>query len=104
MSGDDLAETLAERGRDYGDFNEMCLVIQRLKSAAKAGHGYSDLGAFHKESLDMIFTKIGRIVVGDHNKIDTWHDIAGYATLVEEELEGMILSAEDSVSHKAETK
>jgi len=29
---------------------------------------------------------MARIVNGDSNYIDNWHDIAGYATLVEQEL------------------
>ena len=34
----------------------------------------------------MIFHKIGRIVNGDPNYADSWHDIAGYAKLVEDRL------------------
>ena len=37
-------------------------------------------------ALDMICNKMARIVNGDPNYIDNWHDIAGYATLVEQEL------------------
>lgn len=39
-----------------------------------------------KTSLFMICNKMARIVNGDPNYIDNWHDIAGYATLVEQEL------------------
>jgi len=35
----------------------------------------------------MIFCKIARILNGDPNLIDNWHDIAGYAKLVEMEIE-----------------
>jgi len=34
----------------------------------------------------MIAHKIARIINGDPNHLDSWHDIAGYATLVEQEL------------------
>jgi hypothetical protein len=34
----------------------------------------------------MIFCKITRILTGDPNYTDNWHDIAGYAKLVEIEL------------------
>ena len=37
-------------------------------------------------ALDMICNKMARIVNGDPNYIDNWHDICGYATLVEQEL------------------
>lgn len=39
-----------------------------------------------KEALSMIFSKIARILNGDPDHIDSWHDIAGYATLVEDRL------------------
>ena len=38
----------------------------------------------------MILHKIGRILNGDPNYADSWHDIAGYAKLVEDELSGKI--------------
>lgn len=34
-----------------------------------------------RESLSMIFHKIGRILAGDPNFRDHWDDIAGYAKL-----------------------
>jgi hypothetical protein len=40
-----------------------------------------------KESLDLICNKISRIVNGDPWYHDSWHDIIGYARLVEERLE-----------------
>lgn len=36
----------------------------------------------------MIFHKIARILNGDPNYADSWVDIAGYAKLVADELEG----------------
>lgn len=36
----------------------------------------------HKEALDMIVHKIGRILNGNPNYIDSFRDIAGYAELV----------------------
>ena len=38
----------------------------------------------------MIAHKIGRILNGDPNYADSWVDIAGYAQLVANELEGII--------------
>jgi hypothetical protein len=37
------------------------------------------------EALDMIASKLSRIMCNPNHK-DSWHDIAGYATLVEETL------------------
>ena len=45
-----------------------------------------DMYHYQAESLDMICNKIARIVCGDSNYIDSWHDISGYATLVVQQL------------------
>jgi hypothetical protein len=44
----------------------------------------------HQEALDMIASKIARIVVGDYDHIDSWVDIAGYAKLVADRLQGNV--------------
>lgn len=41
------------------------------------------------EALEMIAHKIGRIINGDPNYADSWHDIAGYAKLVADRLDGI---------------
>jgi hypothetical protein len=38
------------------------------------------------EALDMIAVKISRILTGDPNYSDNWHDIQGFAKLVENRL------------------
>jgi hypothetical protein len=38
----------------------------------------------------MIASKIARIVVGDYDHIDSWVDIAGYAKLVADRLQGNV--------------
>jgi hypothetical protein len=40
------------------------------------------------EALEMIANKIARILNGDPDYADSWTDIAGYATLVAERLNG----------------
>jgi hypothetical protein len=37
----------------------------------------------------MICHKLGRIAAGDIDYADSWHDIAGYAKLVEDRLNGV---------------
>jgi hypothetical protein len=49
----------------------------------------ADLDADQLEALEMICHKIGRIVNGDPNYADSWIDIAGYAKLVADRLEGV---------------
>ena len=39
-----------------------------------------------KQSAEMIIYKLARIVTGDHGHKDSWHDIAGFARLIEQDL------------------
>jgi hypothetical protein len=41
---------------------------------------------YMQESLDLIANKLARIVNGDPFYDDSWHDVGGYAKLVEIEL------------------
>jgi hypothetical protein len=81
---------LEERGSRYGIFKDHAHVTQGLKKAAYE-FAVSKGKAFDSdqvEALDMIFHKIGRILNGDPNYIDSWDDIAGYAKLVADRLRG----------------
>lgn len=82
---------LAERGSRYGKFKDHARITQRFKNLIFEaeicdGKQFSDS---QKEALEMIFHKIGRILNGDPNYADSWVDIAGYAKLVADELEGI---------------
>ena len=83
-----LTDILGERGSRYGVFTEHAEVSQSLKDALYAGM-QRDLTADQKEALEMICHKIGRIVNGDPNYADSWIDIAGYAKLIADRLEGL---------------
>lgn len=83
-----LTETLKARGNQYGPYDEMACIAQRLKEIVRIGvpSNWAQLQDVERESLDMIFTKIARIVIGAPLQEDSWHDIAGYASLVEREI------------------
>jgi hypothetical protein len=49
---------------------------------------WGDLTDDKREALEMIAHKIGRILNGDPEYKDSWHDIIGYARLVEDTLSG----------------
>lgn len=83
----DIAATLAERGKRYGSFTDHAEITQFLKRALQNHQGWSRLSGDQKEALDMIAHKIGRILSGDPNYADSWHDIAGYAKLVDDRLQ-----------------
>jgi hypothetical protein len=78
--------TLNERGARYGKFKDVASTTQQLMSIVECGTNYEHLNAEQKTSLFMICNKMARIVNGDPSYTDNWHDISGYATLVEQEL------------------
>lgn len=77
-----LTRTLDERSAEYGDYVLMAQVAQDLKAvmhrSVNWGRGTA-LGATKQESLDLIATKIARILCGNPNNVDSWLDIEGYA-------------------------
>jgi len=83
---------LNERAGNYGPFATQATIAQRLKHVAHtaAGEQGKTFATDQAEALDMIFSKIARILNGDPNHLDSWTDIAGYATLVADRLEGKI--------------
>lgn len=84
----EIKETLKERGERYGEFRKHAEISQGLKSCMVfiGSDGWSRLDCDQKEALEMIQHKIARILNGDPNYKDSWHDIAGYATLISERL------------------
>ena len=84
--------TLKERGNRYGDFTDHALLAQQLQDSMRtAGHkffgeGWNRLTSVQKQALSVIADKIARILTGDPNYADNWHDIQGYAKLVEDRL------------------
>ena len=85
-----VEQTLSERGQRYGLFTGHAHVTQDLKRVVRLHLVARDkkLTDDQQEALDMIFHKIGRIVNGDPDYADSWHDIAGYAKLVDDRLNG----------------
>ena len=79
-----IETTLKERETRYGSFQDHARLAQNLKSVMWAKKGWGDMPSSMRESLEMIQHKVARILNGDPRYIDNWHDIAGYATLVEE--------------------
>lgn len=82
----DIDDTLNERGKRYGEFKDLAAISQALKDVMRSTLGWQRLKPSQRESLEMNVHKIARILNGDSNYVDSWHDIAGYARLVEDEL------------------
>lgn len=82
-----VSETLAARGEQYdrGDYENTATVAQSIKTAFWSGAGFhwSEMTPGMREALEMIANKLARIVAGNPYHADSWHDVAGYATLGE---------------------
>lgn len=82
-----VSETLKERGERYGDFTDHAEIAQGLQDVMRGGEGWQRLDPCKKQALTVIADKIARVLSGDPEYADNWHDIQGYAQLVEERLE-----------------
>lgn len=82
-----IDETLEQRGNNYGDYRDVAYAAQELKKTLRYSKSWHSMEPYMQESLDMICNKMARIVNGNPYYDDSWHDICGYATLVEKQLE-----------------
>ena len=85
-----IDQTLDERAMDYGKFKDGAALMQGIKRLL-ADHARMHNKTFADdqwEALEMIVHKIGRIVNGNPDKVDHWVDIAGYAKLIADRLQG----------------
>ena len=82
-----IEQTLTERGARYGDFAEHARIAQGLKDIMWQKDGWSRLTPAMRQALEVIADKIARILNGDPTYADNWHDIQGYAQLVEKTLQ-----------------
>ncbi len=82
-----IDNTLAERGSRYGEFTGHAEITHGIKRVMQESPKWSLLMDDQKEALEMVAHKIGRILNGDPDYLDSWHDIIGYTRLVERRLE-----------------
>ena len=81
-----IEATLAERQAQYGCFEDVAFVTENIMATLSKvrSNGLSDLPHTHRMALYMIASKMARIVNGDFNHKDSWHDIGGYSKLIED--------------------
>jgi len=85
--------TLAERGARYGDFTNHARIAEALHGillgdtpSGKFNTSWGVMQPFQRQALRVIADKIARMLNGDPDYVDNWHDIQGYAKLVEDRL------------------
>ena len=103
----DVDKILTERGSRYGDFYTQGLITQDLKRMIRryANDVGTTMAPDQWETLDMICSKISRIVNGDPDYDDSWVDIAGYAQLIVNRLkedQGKVKTLEEQMREAAD--
>jgi hypothetical protein len=78
----EINKVLAERGENYGDFVFVAFRSQQIQNHLRAHDPEKQYTSTQREALQMIASKLARIVIGNPNHRDSWIDIAGYAQLV----------------------
>lgn len=85
MSGVDA--TLADRGQSYGEYADGTVIAMDLYERTQRTPGYANMTAGQRYAIFMFCAKMARLLNGDPNHKDSWHDIAGYATLVHDRID-----------------
>lgn len=82
-----IEKTIESRKNTHGSWQLGAKVAQDLKRTIKSHMTESGPHTDSvMEGIDRICMKLSRIAVGDATEPDHWHDIAGYATLVENDI------------------
>lgn len=95
-----IATILEERNSTHGEFKDNAHLTVEMEYAASQGKNWSKFSDVQTLATRMILHKLSRALSGDHNHVDTWEDIAGYAELVvrdlreEERTRGSIVDVE----------
>ena len=95
----EVRDTLNERGGRYGRFDRHAGLADQLIRVAQFKHsdlanlgseryGWLRLAPDQRHAIRYILDKIARVLEGDPDYTDNWHDMAGYATLIEDRLNG----------------
>lgn len=97
LGGNMIEKVLAERGGRYGHFRDNARVSAALRNIViremlERGtvNPDSPLGNTVLEGINQICGKLSRIACGDPQYDDNWRDIAGYATLVLQDIEASV--------------
>jgi hypothetical protein len=90
VAEEQIEKILNKRAEQYGTFMRNADIAIKLKQVIHNAMVREDTQLYpdQLQALDMIVTKIGRILTGNPSHLDSWIDIAGYAKLVSDRLQG----------------
>jgi hypothetical protein len=86
-----VENTLAERGSRYGTFKNHARIAQAIQDIMREEENWACLEDDERQALVTISDKIARILNAPAGTLysDSWHDIAGYALLVDKRLKSL---------------
>jgi hypothetical protein len=91
-----VSATLETREFTHGDFPRRAIVEQALIDIMERADMWPSFEPYQRSAARMIAVKLSRLLSGNPDHADSWHDIAGYAQLAEETLaSAMSGSAQD---------
>jgi len=79
-------DVLYIRNNTHGNFEESAVFVQSMALLVREAKNWDNMPFTQKEAIEMILHKMGRIMFGDFNFSDHWVDIAGYSTIIVNEL------------------
>lgn len=77
----EIKEILEERNTTHGSFIDNARISQELKQVLESSPNWYKMDNIHREALEYICGKMGRICSGQYDFDDSWKDISGYAEL-----------------------
>lgn len=91
MAQEAMDALLDKRAQQYGSFMYGANIAIRLKGVMHNAIAEQDMHLAPDQllALDMIAVKVSRILAGNPSHLDSWTDIAGYAKLVADRLQGV---------------
>lgn len=95
----DVSKTLQERHQTHGDYHEQAEFSQTLQDIIRTGANWRRLTKVQKDALTMMMVKVSRILTGNPNHADSWHDVAGFATLAERDILNYRTEKTDGTDH-----
>lgn len=84
----DIQKTLKERGARYGTFMDNATISTAVLDVLRATPGWAKFKPDQVVGTEIIVQKLARALSGDPDYDDNWRDIAGYAQLIVDRING----------------
>lgn len=85
---DEIRATLDQRGANYGKFIDNAIVSEQLMDIIRAHPGYAKFLPDQRVATWVIMQKLARALSGNAQYDDNWRDMAGYAQLIVDRING----------------